>query len=103
MALEDLFFSNLAENSSPKFYWRADYFFRLLFNRLSLYGFATHTLWQQSPFYAKSIRTICDIAHFLGPSAPVAISMVDNSVFRAFEGLTCWRTRFDFSQCMHDL
>jgi hypothetical protein len=82
---EDFSFTDLTQSSSAKLYRGTDNLFRFFFNSLSFYRFPAYSSWQQSSFCAKSIRTVTDIAHFFGPSAPYAILAVDNSIFRAFE------------------
>jgi hypothetical protein len=75
----------------------------LLFHSFSLYSFPTDSSWKQTPFYAKGICAVCNIAHFFSPSAPYTITTINGGVFCAFEGLTCGRTSFYLSQYMHYL
>ena len=103
MVLEDFSVPDFAKSPSTKLYCWTNNLFRLLFNSFSLYGFPTDSSWKQSPFNAKGICTVRNIAHFFSPSTPYTISTVDGSIFRTFEGLTRWRTSFYLSQYMHNL
>jgi hypothetical protein len=75
----------------------------LFFNCFSLYGFTADSLWQKSPFYTHSVSAVRNITHFFSPSAPYIVSTIYNSVLCTLKGWTCWRTRFCFSQRIHDL
>ena len=103
MMSEDFFFSDFAKSPTTKLYCWTDDFFRLLFNSFPLYGFPTDSSWKQSPFNAKSICTVRNIARFFGPPAPYNILSVDSSIFCAFKGWTRGRTTFYLSQYMHNL
>jgi len=100
---KDFFFSDLAKSPSTKLYCWTDDLFRLRFHSFPLYSFATNSSRKQSPFCANGIRTVRNIAHFLGPLAPHTITTVDCSIFCALKGWTRGRTSFYLSQYMHNL
>lgn len=100
---ENLFLSDLAECSSTKLHCWTDDFFGLFVDGFSLYGFSADAFGKESAFYADGVAAVCNVAHLFSPAAPHAVSAVDVGVLCAFEGLTGWRTRFDFIQFTHDL
>lgn len=101
--LEEFSFTNSAQSFPAKFYRCPNDFFRCLLNGLSLDSFSADSFREQSSFYAKGVGTVCNAAHFFGPSAPGVVSAVDNGVFGAFEGIAAGRTSFLLCQCMHNL
>lgn len=103
VTLKDFFFSDLAKSSSSKLHGFADEFVGLLLNSLPFYSLSADSVGKQSPFQANRVCTVCNIAHFLSPSAPYAIPAIDNGVFNALERWACGRTCFYLSQHMHNL
>jgi hypothetical protein len=83
--LEDFFFADFAQGPSAELYWWADDFFWLFFNCFSFYCFSADCFWKQPSFDAHGVGTVCDVAHFFGPSAPYAVTAVYRCVFGAFE------------------
>jgi len=101
--LENFFLADLSQSLPSKLHHRNWGFFRLSLYGFPFHGFSADASGQQPSFYACRVAAVCNLAFFISPFAPYAVSTVEDSFFSTSKQFAFRRTMFWSRQRGHNL